>query len=46
MTVYIDIIFLENLIINYIILYATGIISKAKIKQLRIILSSIIGATY
>ena len=46
MTVYIDIIFVENLIINYIILYATGIISKSKIKQTRIISASLIGATY
>lgn len=46
MTVYVDIIFIENLIINYIILYAVGIISKSKIKQFRIIISSIIGASY
>lgn len=31
---------------NYIILFATGLITKAKIKQIRIILSSIIGAVY
>lgn len=46
MTVYLDIVFLENLIINYIILYETGIISKAKIKTIRLIIASIIGATY
>ncbi len=46
MTVYIDIIFLENLVINYIILYATGIISKVKIKHIRILIGSLIGATY
>lgn len=46
MTVYIDVIFLENLVINYIILYATGIISKAKIKQSRLVIASIIGALY
>ena len=46
MTVYVDIIFIENLIINYIILYAVGIISKLKINQFRIIISSIIGALY
>lgn len=46
MTVYLDIVFLENIIINYIILYATGIISKVKIKQTKIILGSIIGAIY
>lgn len=46
MTVYIDIIFIENIVINYIILYATGIVSKSKINQKRIIISSLIGATY
>ncbi len=46
MTVYVDVIFLENIIINYIILYVTGIISKTNIKQLKILLGSIIGATY
>ena len=46
MTVYLDVVFLENIVINYIIIYATGIISKAKIKQLRIILGSTIGAIY
>ena len=34
MTVYLDVVFLENIIINYIIIYATGIISKTKIKQI------------
>ena len=46
MTVYIDVVFIENLVINYIILYATGIISKTKIKQIRILIGSLIGALY
>ena len=46
MTIYIDIIIVENLIMNYIILYATGLISKSKISHLRIFLASIIGALY
>lgn len=46
MTIYIDIIILENLIMNYIILYATGLISKNKIYYFRIFLSSLIGAIY
>lgn len=46
MTVYIDIIFIENLFMNYIILLATGIISKIKINHFKLILSSAIGATY
>lgn len=46
MTIYLDIVFVENLIMNYIILFATGIICKEKIKQMRIIISSIIGSIY
>ena len=46
MTVYLDVVFLENIIINYIILYVTGIISKANIKQKRILFGAIIGAIY
>ncbi|MBQ9658667.1 MAG: sigma-E processing peptidase SpoIIGA [Clostridia bacterium] len=46
MTIYIDIVIIENLIMNYIILCATAIISKTEIKQIRIILASLIGATY
>ena len=45
-TVYLDVIFIENMIINYIIIYVTGIISRAKIKQIRIIIGSLIGAIY
>lgn len=45
-TIYIDIIVLENLIMNYIILYATGLISKNKIYYLRIFIASLIGAIY
>lgn len=46
MTVYIDIIFLENLCMNYIILFAVGMISKHKIKHIRLILSSVLGSAY
>lgn len=46
MTIYIDIIIVENLIMNYIIIYATGLISKSKISHLRIFLASTIGAVY
>ena len=46
MTIYIDVIIVENLIMNYIILYATGTISKVKISYLRIFCSSLIGAIY
>ncbi len=46
MTIYIDIIIVENLIMNYIILYATGLISKNRIYYLRIFFASLIGAIY
>ena len=46
MTIYIDVIIIENLIMNYIILYATGLISKNKISYIRIFLASCIGAIY
>ena len=46
MTVYIDIILLKNLCMNYIILFATAYIMKIKISHIRIIASSSIGAVY
>lgn len=46
MTVYLDVIFLENIVINYIILYVTGLISKSKIKQNKLLLGALIGAIY
>lgn len=46
MTIYIDVVLIENLIMNYIILFATGIILKIKIKNLRLIIASLIGAIY
>lgn len=46
MTIYVDVVLIENLVMNYIILYATGIILKIKVKHLRLILASLIGAIY
>lgn len=46
MSVYLDVILLENLLMNYIILFATGIVMKRKIKHIRIIISSLIGSVY
>ena len=46
MTIYIDIVIIENLIMNYIILCATGIVSKIKIRHLRLIMASLLGAIY
>ena len=46
MTIYIDIIFLENLFMNFIILYACEIILKMPIKIIRTIIASTIGSVY
>lgn len=46
MSIYLDIVFIENVIMNYIILLATVIITKEKLNQIRIIVSSIIGGIY
>lgn len=46
MTIYIDVVLIENLIMNYIILLATGMILKIKIKHIRLIIGSLLGAIY
>ena len=46
MTVYLDVVFIENIMMNYIILYGTAIISKAIPKPIRLIIASSIGALY
>lgn len=46
MTIYLDIVLLENILLNYIIILSTAIISKEKINFIRIILSSIIGGVF
>lgn len=46
MTIYVDIIIIENLIMNFIILYATGLILKNKISFWKLLLASFIGAIY
>ena len=46
MTIYIDVVLIENLIMNYIILLATGVILKTKIKHIRLVGASLIGAIY
>ena len=45
-TIYVDIVLLENFCMNYIILFGTAYIIKIKVKHLRILASSIIGAIY
>ena len=42
MTIYIDVVILENLIMNYIILYATATILKKKANVIRLFISSLI----
>lgn len=46
MTIYIDVILIENLLMNYIILFATAVILKLKVKHVRLILASLVGAIY
>lgn len=46
LTIYLDIVMLENVIMNYIILYVTAFLYKTRIRHLRILFSSIIGGTY
>lgn len=46
MVVYLDIVFLENICMNYIIILATGYIMKKKINYIRILASSILGGIY
>lgn len=46
MTIYLDVVFLENISMNSIILYATGVVTKTKCKIWKILLSSLIGAIY
>lgn len=46
MTIYLDVIFIENLCMNYIILFATGYITKIKMKQMRLIIASCLGSAY
>lgn len=46
MIIYMDIVLIENLIMNFIILYATGIVIKIKIKIVRLLIASLLGAIY
>jgi stage II sporulation protein GA (sporulation sigma-E factor processing peptidase) len=44
MTVYIDVVFAENFLLNYIILLATGLIRKSKLHWRKIFFSSALGS--
>ena len=46
MTIYLDVVLLENLCMNYIILFATGYILKLKLKHIRLIISAMLGGIY
>ncbi len=46
MTIYIDVVFIENIIMNYIILLASGLIGKNRINHVRILIAAGIGAIY
>ena len=46
MTIYIDVVLIENLLMNYMILFATGVILKIKIAHIRLVMASLIGAIY
>lgn len=46
MTIYIDIVLIENLIMNYIILFTTAVVLKIKVNHIKLILASLLGAGY
>ena len=46
MTIYLDIVFLENILMNFIIIFATGVVIKCNCSKCRYFIASIIGATY
>lgn len=46
MTIYIDVVLIENLFMNYIILFATGYILKMKRRYLNLFISAMIGGVY
>lgn len=46
MTIYLDIVFFENIAMNYLILMATSIIAKVKINSTRLLLAGTLGGIY
>lgn len=46
MTIYLDVVLIENLCMNYIILFATGYLLKIKVNHIRLIVSGLIGGIY
>ena len=45
-TVYLDVVFLENVLMNYIIIFASNVVVRAECKRWRILLASCVGAVY
>lgn len=46
MTIYLDVVLIENLFMNYIILFATGYILKIKLNHIKLIISALLGGIY
>ena len=46
MTVYLDVVLIENLCMNYIILFATGYLLKTKMNHIRLVSSAFLGGVY
>lgn len=46
MDIYLDVLFLENIVMNYLILVMTARFSKNKVSSLRLFLGALIGASY
>ena len=46
MTIYLDVVFCENVVINFLIILATAIISKSKINYSKMLLASSIGGIF
>ncbi len=46
MTIYLDIVLIENILLNYVIILSTAIISKEKINIIRITISSVVGGIF
>lgn len=46
MTIYLDVVLIENLCMNYIILFATGYLLKKNMRHIRLILSALLGGIY
>lgn len=46
MTIYLDVVLIENLCMNYIILFGAGYILKIKLNHIRLILAALLGGVY